>query len=122
MSSSNRRAGRIYVRVDGRIIEAKGAFSYGLGNWKRETIMGVDGSHGYKETPQAAFIEGSTTDSRDLDLAALTTQDDVTVTLELNNGKTVTLSEAWYAAEGTVSTEEGEIPVRWESRREAVEA
>lgn len=78
--------------------------------------------HGYKETPQVAFIEGAVTDSDELDLATLVTADNVTVTLELNNGKVVTLSNAWFASEGSGSTDEGEIAVRFESRREAVES
>ena len=120
--NNNRRAGIIYVKVDGALIEAKGSFSYGLGLPKRDPIIGSDGVHGFKETPTVAFVEGATTDSPDLELDKLQLQDGVTVTLELNNGKTVTLGEAWFAAEGTVTTDEAEIPVRWESRKQAVES
>ena len=121
-SSNNRRAGTIYVKVDGAQKEAKGDYSYNLGKPKREAIIGADGVHGYKETPQVAFIEGAITDSKDLDLAKLAEQDNVTVTLELNNGKTVVLPDAWFASEATVTTGEAEIPVRWESRKQAVES
>lgn len=118
----NRRAGIIHVKADGQVVEAKGNFSYGLGKPKREAIIGADKVHGYKETNQVSYIEGATTDSVDLDLAALLEQDDVTITLELNNGKVITLSEAWFAGEGKASTEEGEIEVRWESAKEAIES
>ena len=87
--TNNRRAGIIYVKVDGRQYDAKGAYTYNLGKPKRDAIIGSDGVHGYKETPQVAFIEGAVTDSDDLDLASLVTADNVTVTLELNNGKTI---------------------------------
>lgn len=120
--TNNRRAGIIYVKVDGRQYDAKGAYTYNLGKPKRDAIIGSDGVHGYKETPQVAFIEGAVTDSDDLDLASLVTADNVTVTLELNNGKVVTLSNAWFASEGSGKTDEGEIAVRFESRREAVES
>ena len=90
--TNNRRAGIIYVKVDGRQYDAKGAYTYNLGKPKRDAIIGADGVHGYKETPQVAFIEGAVTDSDELDLATLVTADNVTVTLELNNGKVVTLS------------------------------
>ena len=118
---NNRRAGIVYVKIDGALQEAKGSFSYGLGIPKRDPIIGADGVHGFKETPTVAFIEGAITDSPDLALADFQQQDGVTVTLELNNGKTIVLADAWFAAEGTVTTDEAEIPARWESRKPATE-
>ena len=120
--SDNRRAGKIYVKVDGVQQDAKGSFSYNLGEDKRDAIVGSDGIHGYKAVPQIAFIEGAITDKGSLDLASLARQEDVTVTLELANGKSIVLAAAWFAGEGTVSTEEAEITVRWESRRKGVES
>lgn len=120
--SNNRRAGKIYLKINGQLRDAKGSFSYNLGNDKRDAIVGADGIHGYKETPQIAFIEGAVTDAADLDLDAMSREDNVTVTLELVNGKAIVLSNAWFAGEGTVTTDEGEITVRWESRRHATES
>lgn len=120
--TNNRRAGRIYLKIDGALHDAKGSFSYNLGRDKRDAIVGADGIHGYKETPQIAFIEGAVTDRGDMDLEAMAMQDNVTVTLELVNGKTIVLANAWFAGEGTVTTEEAEITVRWESRSPATES
>ena len=86
-----------------------------------EAIIGADGVHGYKETPQVSYIEGAVTDREDLDLEALVGADECTVTLELNNGKIITLSRAWFAGDGTASTEEAEIPIRFESKSRAQE-
>lgn len=119
--SNNRRAGRIYLKLDGSQQDAKGEFTYNLGNDLREAIIGADGVHGYKETPQVAFIEGAITDRSDLDLDALAQSDNITVTLELANGKTIVLSNAWFASEGSVTTGEAEIAVRFESRHKAIE-
>lgn len=121
MAGENRRGGTIYVRINGQLQDSKGDFSYNLGHPSRAAIIGNSSVHGYAETVQAAYIEGVVTDSRSLDLAAMVTAEDMTVTLELANGKTVTLSEAWFAGEGTVTTGEGEITVRWESRLPAQE-
>lgn len=121
-ATNNRRAGRIYLKTDGALQDAKGSFSYNLGYDKRDAIVGSDGIHGYKETPQIAFIEGVVTDRGDLALESLATQDNVTVTLELVNGKTIVLANAWFAGEATVTTEEAEITVRWESRSKGVES
>lgn len=113
--SDQRRAGIIQLQVDGEILDAKGNFTYNIGRPKREAIIGSDGTvHGYKEIVQVAFIEGEITDRGDLDVEAMISMTDGTVTLALANGKTVVLRSAWYAGEGTGNTEEANIPVRWE--------
>ena len=118
---NNRRAGVIYLKINGEMQDAKGGFTYNLGYPQREAIIGSDGVHGFKETPQVAFIEGAVTDRPDLKLADFARLDDGTVTLELANGKTIVLTEAWFAGEGAVTTEEAEIAVRFESRKQAEE-
>lgn len=114
--ASQRRAGLIQLQVQGEIFDAKGNFTYNLGRPKREAIVGADGVHGYKETPQVAFIEGMITDRGTLDVAGLTTGTDLTITLTAGNGKVISLGEAWWAGEGAVTTEEAEIAVRWEAK------
>ena len=115
MATSQRRAGIIQVKYDGNILDAKGNFSYNLGRNMREAIVGSDGIHGFKETPQVAFIEGEITDSGTLKLEKIITLEGVTVTLQLNNGKVIVLRQAWFASEGTGNTEEANIAVRFES-------
>jgi hypothetical protein len=119
--AAQRRAGLIQLQINGAIQDAKGSFTYNLGLPKREPIVGSDGVHGYKETPQVPFIEGAITDRDTLDLTALASGRDLTVTLTVGNGKVIVLREAWWAGEGTVSTEEAEIPVRWEGKGQAEE-
>jgi len=115
MASQQRRAGIIYLKIDGQQYDAKGSFSYNLGQPKREAVMGSDGVHGYKEVPQVPFIEGELTDSSALSLKSLVTMDGVTVTLELANGKVIAGSQMWYAADGKAQTEEANVEVRFES-------
>lgn len=112
--ADQRRAGLIQLQINGEVYDAKGEFSYNLGKPMREAIVGADKIHGFKETPQVAFIEGAITDRGNLDLAALATTRDVTVTLTLGNSKVVVLSDAWFAGEGTGTTGEAEIAVRFE--------
>lgn len=112
--ANQRRAGLIQLQVNGEVYDAKGAFSYNLGRPLREAVVGADGVHGFKETPQVAFIEGAITDRQTLDLATLVSGVDLTVTLKLGNGKVVVLGGAWWAGEGTGGSEEAEIAVRWE--------
>ena len=113
-TSPNRRAGKIFFKVDSTQYDAKGSFTYNLGAAKREAIVGGDKVHGYKETIQVPFIEGEITDSADIGLAKLQALDGVTVTLELANGKTILLRDAWFAGDGNVQTEEANIAVRFE--------
>ena len=113
---ATRLGGIIFLKIDGQIFQAKGAFSYGMGKPVRSAIMGHDSFHGFKEIPEVAFIEGEITDSADLDLDALGSVTDATVTLELANGKVIALRGAYITnADGLKgSTEEGNIPVRFE--------
>jgi len=106
--------GLIELKVDGSIYSAKGNFTYNLGRPRREAVIGADAVHGFKEMPQVAFVEGEITDGAGLSLEALAAVHDATVYLRLANGKIVVLRNAWFAAEGTGNTEEGNIGVRFE--------
>lgn len=117
---SQRRGGLISFQTNGEIQDAKGSFTYNLGRPVREGIVGSDRMHGFKETPQPGFIEGALTDRAALDLNALVTLKDATITLELANGKVIALRNAYYASEGSGTTEEGEIAVRFEGEAEEV--
>lgn len=109
--------GIIEVAIGGIVHNAKGAFDCNLGRPKREAVVGSDGVHGYKEEVQPGFVEGALTDDGTLDINALVTASNVTVTVSMANGKVFSLYGAWYAGEGTINTEEGEIAVRYESGR-----
>ncbi len=114
--AGNKRAGILYFKIDGEIKDAKGNFTYNLGADRKEAIVGADRVHGYKVTPQVPYIEGEITDKQDFDIQKLLDIEDATITLELRNGKTVVVKEAWYAAEGNIGTEEGNIQVRFEGK------
>jgi hypothetical protein len=111
---SNRVGGVIFIKADGVQYRAKGSWTYNLGKLKKEGIVGADGMHGYKAMPQVPFIEGAITDDSEISVEKLLELDGATVTLELANGKVISLSNAWFAGEGNVSTEEGEIEARFE--------
>ncbi len=111
--ADQRRAGTIQLQTDGTVQDAKGNFTYNLGAAKREPLVGADRVHGYTEKPQPGSIEGAITDRSNLDVKALVNGRDLTITLQLANGKTITASEAWYGGDGNVTTEEAEIEVKW---------
>lgn len=112
--------GTLYLSLNGNRIRAKGNYTYNLGIPKREPIVGADGFHGHKEVQQVAMIEGATTDRGDLNLEELFRAQGVTITLDLINGKTIALYDAYFAGDGNVTTEEGEVPLKFEGARAEV--
>lgn len=111
----NRRGGVIFFKVDSVLREAKGNFTYNIGAPKRDALINADLSiAGYKEMGQIPFIEGEITDASDLVLSDFLNIENATLTLELANGKVFTIRNAWYAGEGNVQTEEGNIQIRFE--------
>ena len=114
MTTRQRRAGVIFFKVDGTQYDAKGNFTYAPGFEKKTAIVGADKVHGYAGEQTVPHIEGAITDAEDLVLANLLALNDATVTLELANGKVFMLRNAWYAGDGNPSTEQAEIPVRFE--------
>ena len=114
MATRNRRAGIIYLSVDGDQHDAVGNFSYNIGAFKREGVPGATGVNGFMERVQIPYIEGEITDSSDLSLETLVNIEEATATLELGNGKVIVLREAWYAADGQGQTERGNLQVRFE--------
>lgn len=119
--ADQRRAGLITLKAGGEVLDAKGNFTWNLGLPKRTAVVGSDSVHGYKETPQVAFVEGEITDRGTLSLRDLIGQTDVTVTLDIANGKIISITDAWFAADGNGSTEEANFQVRWESKKQGQE-
>lgn len=114
MVRQQRVAGTIELKVNGDLLRAVGSFSYGLGKDKKEASIGSTGVDGFKGTPQVAFIEGEIRHTPRTNVDALTDLEDVTVTLMLANKQIVVLRNAWFAGEGTGSTDEGTFAVRFE--------
>ena len=106
--------GIISLQIDGEVYRVVGSWTRNLGVPMREPLVGSDGVHGRKETPRVPFIEGIIRDSGDLDVRDLQELDGVTASMSLPNGKLFVLYDAWYAGEGNITTEEGEITARFE--------
>lgn len=102
--------GTIFFKSNGKQFSVAGEFTYNLGKVKRDAVVGHDGVHGFKELPQAPMMNGQFTDNYDMDLENdLLNITDETLTLELNNGKTIVMRNGFYTGSGDVTTEEGKI-------------
>lgn len=117
----NRLSGVLSVAINGVLYNIQGNWTYNFGSPKRESKIGPNGVQGYKEMPQAPFVEGEVTDAADLDVKELQALEDATISLDLANGKRPTLRNAWYAADGNIGTDEANIQIRFEGL-EMVEA
>lgn len=111
---ANAVGGLISVTVDGVRRLAKGNWRFNLGDTMKSGVMGADGPHGYRETPQQPFIEGEITVDEAMKLGDVTAIRNAEVILQ-HAGKTYVWREAWYAGEGTVETDEGNMGVRFEA-------
>ncbi len=112
--TSNRLAGTAYVTCDGITIMVAGAFKYSPSTVKRDTLTGMDGVHGYKETPNAPYISCQVRDSGGTSLSDFNGQTNVTIVGELANGKTIIGSGMWCVNTQEVDSTEATFDLRWE--------
>lgn len=111
---AGRVGGTIQIAVDGEVIQAVGSWTYNEGSPIREAQVGADRVHGYMEKPQAPFIEGQGRFTSDVDIASLKNKTNATILMNLPNDKVFTLTGAWFAGQGDITTEDGAINVRYE--------
>jgi hypothetical protein len=107
----SRRGGLLQLQINGDVHDAKGNYEINMGKPKKETIVGADRVHGYKSMPQAARITGEITDAPTLSLEEIADLKDATIAVQIGTGKTYTMTNAWNVADGTLNTDEGNIPV-----------
>lgn len=113
--TTNRLAGIATISVNGASLMLTGDLAYGVSSISRETLIGQDRVHGYSEKPHAGFISGTIRDAGGLSVANLNAMTNVTVVLELANGKTIIGRNMWMVDAQEVKTPEAAIDVKWES-------
>lgn len=115
MADPNALAGTAYLSVDGKRIALQGQASYRPSGSTRESLIGQDGYHGYKTKPQAGQIKGTFRDKGAVSVQKLGELANVTVTLELVNGKVVIGRNMTRVGEPPeVNTEEGTFDLEFE--------
>lgn len=116
MSNANAVGGIAYLKIDGVQYDLRGNAKYSPGDIERESVAGMDGVHGYKEMVAVPYIEMDLTDRPTIEIKKLQALNDVTVTLELINGKAFTLRNAWYVTRAEMDAAEGQMTVRFEGK------
>ncbi|MGE3064111.1 MAG: phage tail tube protein [Hyphomicrobiaceae bacterium] len=112
--ANQRIAGVAYIKVDGAQFPLRGKWKSNILPFKREGIAGQDGVHGYKEMPRVPTLQGDISYTEEVSVEALQNIRDATITLELANGATHVLRNAWWSDESELDTEEGSFPVKFE--------
>ncbi|MFG1461728.1 phage tail tube protein [Xanthobacter sp. DSM 24535] len=80
----------------------------------REGVVGLDGVHGFKETPKVPYISGQITTAPTVSIETLHATTDATVMAECPDGRVIVIRNAWYAAEATAAPAEGRVAFRFE--------
>ncbi len=112
--TTNRLAGVAYLTVDGTNYMLAGDFTYSVSKVSRETLTGQDRVHGYSEKPVAGKMSCSVRDAGGLSVASFNAMTNVTVTVELANGKTIVGRNMWTVEPQEVKTAEAIFEVKWE--------
>lgn len=111
---ANRLAGTAYLSINGKNVALVGDFEWESGTVARESLVGMDGVHGFKEKPKAGKISGTIRDAGNVSVAAFNNLIDVTVTCELANGKRVTGRNMWQVGELPAKAEDGTFELKFE--------
>jgi hypothetical protein len=107
-------AGTATVRIDGVPYRLRGNLNVSFNDVTREPVFGLDTFHGYKETRQAAYVEGDFTDDPSIDFKKFQEMTNATVDVELDNGKKGVLNNAWCATAPVLNVDEGRFTLRFE--------
>lgn len=112
--TTNRLAGTAYVTIDGLTIMVVGDFRYSPSKVNRTTLTGMDGVHGYKEKPVAPFLSCNVRDSGGTTVDDFNGMTNVSVVVELANGKTLIGSNMWAVNTQEVASEDAVFALRFE--------
>jgi hypothetical protein len=115
MSVNNIVGGTFYFFIDGLQYKARGNAKYCVATNEKESVVGVDGPHGFLKKPKMPWIEIDITDQGNLNTKLFQDMDDVTVTGENANGKTVVFRNATCTTPPEVDAIQGQFSVKFEA-------
>lgn len=116
----NRIAGEAQLTVDGETYMVAGEFKYSPASVNRETLIGQDQVHGYKEMPRAPFISASLRDAGSLTVADFNSMTSVTISVMLSNGKQIVGRNMWTVESQDVDTQDAKFEVKWEGLADCI--
>jgi hypothetical protein len=102
---AKRVAGVCYVKTDGKQLEISGGLECPTSDTTRESVKGVAGVAGYKETHRTPYVKVTAIFRDDFPLADLNKMVDGTVTAEYLSGAYLVGEPAAKADDGTIELE-----------------
>ena len=112
--ASQRIGGLLAIIVDGKTYEARGNFQISGVTVKRTGVAGQDGVHGYIEEPIVPSIKGDWSIGNQLSLVALEAITDATAQVNLANGMSYILVDAWTVSAFVIDAHDGKVMVELE--------
>ena len=106
--------GTASFRSDGVQYALRGDCMVSPSPFERTGQAGMDGVHGFTEQHRVPFISVTLSTTPDLSTEALDNIDDQTVQVDLVNGRSYMLRNAWCKAGLEINTAQGSIAVRFE--------
>lgn len=114
VNQTRRLAGVATVAIDGVVYDLVGDFVYSTSTVTRETLIGQDGVHGYKEMPVAGHMAMQLRDNGGFAVQGFNQLTSSSVTSGLANGKQVVGTGMWCVETQEVKTVDGVFEVRFE--------
>lgn len=112
--NSRRLAGVAWMWVDGVSYALAADPTYRVSNITRTTLSGMDRVHGYSETIQPGFIAATLRDEPITSIASFAEMTNVSVSLQLANGKRISGTGMWTVETQEVNSTEATFAVRFE--------
>jgi hypothetical protein len=113
-ATSQARAGTAYMTVNGEAIDVAEDATWDATTVTRESLVGLSGPQGFKETPKVGQIKATIRDAGNLSVTAFNGMKAATVILSLVNGKTITGDQMWTTEVGAVNAKDGTFDVTFE--------
>src|SRR5262249_41324279 len=107
-------AGTAFLRVDGDQYPLKGNLTVSASKVERTGIAGQDYVHGYQELPRVPYIEGDFSTIPEVSTEFLESVVNATIQVELINGTSYVLRNAWTKGPIEVNTHDGQFRIRFE--------
>ena len=108
-------AGTTTIIADNMQLSLKGSITLAVSDNERESVMGLDGRHGWKETKVTPFVEVTVSLTEELDLQQISAVENATIQVKLANGKAAIFSGAVQTKQPELNPEEGEVTLRFEA-------
>lgn len=111
-----RTSGTCYFKVDGVQYSLKAGLTIDPLIVTREAVTGLDGVHGFKETPRAPTIAVTLTKDEAARLTTIGRITNSTITAECSDLTTYVLSEAFQSGDLSLNGDEGTFTVTFTGR------